>query len=74
MEDELIRGKAKDGGDKIKGRKDKNNTLPVYNSNLLFLYGAQGVQYLFYWTSGKNSSQTQTANILIYNLTAWRNK
>jgi len=48
MEDELITGKAKDGGDKIKGRKDKNNTLPVYYSNLLFLYGAQSVQYLFY--------------------------
>lgn len=53
MEDELIRGKAKDEGDKIKGRKGKKNTLPVYYSNLLFLYGAQGVQYLFYWKKWK---------------------
>lgn len=74
MEDELIRGKAKDGGDRMKGRKDKNNALPVYYNNLLFLYGAQGVQYLFYWTNRKKSSQPQTANILIYSMTAWRNK
>lgn len=48
MEDELIRGRAKDEGDKTKGKKDKNNTLPMYYNYLLFLYGAQGIQNLFW--------------------------
>lgn len=48
MEDELIRGKAEDGGDKVKARRETSNTLPVCYGNLLFLYGAWGVQYLFY--------------------------
>lgn len=48
MEDELIRGKAEDGGDKVKARRETSNTLPVCYGNLLFLYGGQGVQYLFY--------------------------
>lgn len=57
MEDELIRGRAKDGGDKTKGKKDKNNTLPMYYNYLLFLYGAQGIQDLFWWTNRKKKQK-----------------